>query len=48
MRPSTDAKDAQDKRQQQLQTDFADLLQVTFRAVHVHQQANQQRGDENP
>lgn len=38
----------QHKRQQQLQTDFADLLKVTFRTVHVHQQAHQQRGDENP
>ena len=39
---------AQDKGQQQLQTDPAHLLKVTFRAMHVHQQPHQQRGDENP
>ncbi|KAI3489450.1 hypothetical protein L1887_46496 [Cichorium endivia] len=39
---------SQDKREQQLQADFSNLLEIAFRAVHVHQQAHQQRGNENP
>lgn len=37
-----------DKWKKQLQTDFPDLLQITACTVHIHQQANQQRRDENP
>ncbi len=39
---------AEDKRQQQLQHDFADLLQAAACAVDVHHQANQQRREEDP
>ena len=39
---------SQHKRQQQLQHDFANLLQTPPRAVQVHQQADQQWRNEDP